>query len=930
MFARILEYPVHHRLLAVVWLAALSMIALGGALQLKIDTSYDSLISERDPGKAAYNETVALFGSDNTTIIYVKSRDLFDPDRLLDLEDTVAALEEIDGVEGVDSLFSVVNIRDRDGVLDSGPLMDVAPDTIEDAVRIREDAIYSPLVRRNLLSPDGKVTAINVTVIRDMSDARFNHRVHAEIEKALEPIRDRFDVMLQVGPPRLNVEIEKSMFADLTILTPLSTTVLVICIIILMRVPVAALIPMMTAGTSIFWTFGFMGYMDLKLTLLTAIVPSLIIVIGSTEDMHLMAGYLEGVSEGEKDKSKIRKVAVRIMSKHIGAAIFLSAFTTAAGFFSNAVNEIPLIRDFAFASSFGMIANLVCTVLMVPVLLGFFGPKSNPLKADEGAEHDLKGIMGVLVRLVEWLVEKHGRTVAIVVGGTVFVFAVLAVRVHVSNDPLSYFPDDHPLVLDADTLHRDLSGMQVFYVTLDGGEENAFREPDNLKKLEAVVAELKTMKVFDKVIGVSDHLSLVNQEMHDARPEYWRVPDTRNLVDQYLLMFQRSDLERYVSADYRYANIIVRHNISDSHELNGYLDTVQGYLSDILGITIAFRLTGENLMINRAAEGLFSGQAQSLVLIGGIIFVLMSFMYTSVFAGVMFLIPNMIPVLMNFGAMVLMGIPLNPGTASVAAIALGIAVDDSIHLFTRFRNEIRNTGDPEKAAQITVRGEAVAVITTSISLMIMYSTLMLSNFAIVAQFGLLAGLTMMYALVADLLITPMILRRVGLVSVFEIVTLKLAAEVIKESPLFQGMSRWQVKKTILLSKTARFEPGEAIIVEGEVDENLFVVLSGQVGVYRKVDDQEMFIVAVGPGQVFGEIAFVAKTERTASVKAVTEAEVLILDAEGTRKALRSYSSIAAKLYRNLSRILGEKLFASTEQLVAQSRDAASSDVHSRS
>ena len=908
MFARLLTFSSDHRIAALAIVLVLAAASVNGVLGLQIDTSYDSLISKNDPGKAAYDETIREFGSDNTTVITVRDSDLFDPEKLLALEDLVFELGSLESVERVDSLFSAISIRDRDGVLDSGPLMDFAPETEEEATDIREDALYSPLIRRNLLSEDGAVTAINVTVKRDRNNPRFNHEVFDRVDALVAPLAEVFEDVRQVGPPRLNVEIERGMFADLSVLTPLSVLVLVIGIIALMRVPLAAIVPLITAGTSILLTLGFMGYIGLKLTLLTAIVPSLIIVIGSTEDMHLLAAYLEGLAEGHEGD---RKGAVRVMAKYTAVAVLLTGFTTAAGFASNATNDIPLIRDFAIASAFGMVANFAVTVLLVPMIFSIAGPRRNPLH--RGEDQELKGVIGFLVPRLETLVSRHGRWVAGVTGVLVVVFAALALRVHVSNDPLSYFPSDHPLVQDADTLHEDMSGMQIYYLTLDGGQKDAFREPANLLRLEKAVTLMRDGGAFDKVLVITDHLSLVNQEMHDADSGYHKVPETRNLVDQYLLLFQRSDIDRYLSADGRRANVIVRHNISDSHTLNGLLADLEEALPDILGTGIRFHLTGENLMINRAAEGLFVGQVQSLALIGGIVFVLMSVLYTSLFAGGMFLIPNFFPLVMNFGAMVLLGIPLNPGTASVAAIALGIAVDDSIHMFARFRDEVRECGDPDVAVRTTVRGEAVAVITTSLALMVMYATLLTSEFAIVAQFGLLAALTMVFALIADLLVTPLVLKRVGLVGVFEIAALKLAREVIADSPLFTGMTKYQVKKTVLLSQAASYGPGDTVFAQGDVGDALYVVLSGEVEVFFRQAAKERMINRLGPGQTFGEIAFVNASERSATVKARGAVELLVLQPDNVRKALRFHPRIASKLYRNISRVLGSLVVTATER-----------------
>jgi uncharacterized protein len=189
----------------------------------------------------------------------------------------------------------------------------------------------------------------------------------------------------------------------------------------------------------------------------------------------------------------------------------------------------------------------------------------------------------------------------------------------------------------------------------------------------------------------------------------------KNEIDEYLLLFQRSELERYVSPDYRKANIVVRHRLSDSENLNRYLRELREELTRTLPEEMTFKITGKNLMINRAAESLFSGQVDSLIMLIIVIFLIMSFLFTSPVAGLISLVPNLIPVVFCFGVMGLFGIPLNPVTATVADIAVGIA-DDTIRLMTRYAENCRIEPVLFKASILTIRGEAVPVISTSISL----------------------------------------------------------------------------------------------------------------------------------------------------------------------------------------------------------------------
>jgi hypothetical protein len=335
----------------------------------------------------------------------------------------------------------------------------------------------------------------------------------------------------------------------------------------------------------------------------------------------------------------------------------------------------------------------------------------------------------------------------------------------------------------------------------------------------------------------------------------------------------------------------------------------------VLGPDVNYALTGKNLMINSSAESLIAGQISSLFLILGVILILFSFLYTSILAGLLSLVPNIIPVMMNFGLMGFLGVPLNPGTAMVAAIAIGVAVDDTIHLMTRFGAESRNHLHETDAVRATIRGEAIPIVSTSIALALGFSVLSFSNFSIVAQFGLLAAATMLYALISDLLIMPILLKHLRLATVWDIVALQLDRDVLVRCPLFQGMSPYETKKVVLLSAMQDFEKGEIIIEKGSRSSGMYVVLKGTAQVQFKRDELRLDIGNLKGGDVFGEIGFSAEdVERTATVVAAEPMKVARLDAPGARKGLRFYPRIAARLHQNISNILGQRLVESHERL----------------
>lgn len=903
------------------WAAGILLVTtIAAALalpRLAIDRSDDRLISTEAPGWADFTRMQDDFGAEQTLIIYLRAADLWTEPRLKQLQQLTFDLEDTPGITAVSSLLTATNIRDKGEYVDAGPLATIVPKDPAQLAALRDDAEYSPIMRRNFISADGLATAINLSYDARPDNPDWELEVFATVERLLEPLRDDFEVVFQIGRPRLNVEIDRGLKRDLSALIPLALGIVVVVITAFLRSVRIVPIPLVTAGLSVLWTLGFMAAVGIPITLLTAMIPALIIVIGSVEDVHLVASYLEGLDrDGDGDAAAaehVRSRAILHMGRHVGLPVLITSLTTVIGFAANVITEIPLIFEFAIASAFAMLANFVVTVLAVPLLLRWLGPRRSRLRRGSGLP---SGIVGLIVRGVEYASSRAPATIVVVSVLLVLWFGHLASAIRVNNDPLSYFPPGHPFVVDAERVHDDLAGLQVFSVILRAEDEDYFRTPRALMKIAAVQALIDEQGIYDKTLSLASLLALMHQEMNAGDTSYYRVAEDQEEIDLYLSTLTRNDLAPFVTEDFRTARISVRHNVTDSIALNAAIDNLIAAIPEAIGGKIDVAFTGKNLMVNRAAATLIQGQIASLALVLGIIFVLFTVLYTSWHAGLLALVPNLIPIVLNFGAMGWLGVPLNPGTAMVAAIAIGIAVDDTIHLMTRFGIESKRHLDERDAVRATVRGEAVPIISTSIALALGFGALGLSNFSIIAEFGLLAAATMLYAATADLLLMPILLMHLRLATVWDIIALELDPNVLVNCPLFRGMSQFAVKKVVVLSDIEEFEPGTTIIEQGTVSRGMYVVLKGTGNISIRRDGITLDIAGIEPGDIVGEIGFSGEgVERTATVTAREPMTVVRLDAEGAHKGLRFYPRIAAQLHRNISTILGEKLVESHDRLL---------------
>jgi hypothetical protein len=270
-------------------------------------------------------------------------------------------------------------------------------------------------------------------------------------------------------------------------------------------------------------------------------------------------------------------------------------------------------------------------------------------------------------------------------------------------------------------------------------------------------------------------------------------------------------------------------------------------------------------------------------------------------------VPAIIPIALMFGSMGYLDIPLNPGTAMVAVIAIGIAIDGTIHLLARYNELCRRTSDYANAVNTAVHDEATPLIVSSVALAFGFGILIFSNFTIVAQFGALAAATMVFSIFANLLITPIIMTRIRLVGLYQILAMSIDRDVLNGSPFFQNMSDYQRRKAILISELHEFEKGELLVEQGTLGREMYLILSGEAEVIRRDGNESRPLAILKPGQIFGEVGYIRETERTADVVATDKVSVLRFDYERMIKDLKFFPNIMAKLNFNISYILGERL-----------------------
>lgn len=741
-----------------VWVC-IAVLTLAAALQLgqlQINIAPQSLLVDDSAEQRFYRDTVAMFGADNVTVVYVRDPDLFSAKRLAAVKATVRALERLPFVDRTHSLFSVPEIRVHDDLVTTAPYLETLPDSAQQANRIKSAALKNPFVRRNLLSDDGTTLAINVYLDSAFYAAEpdADTRIADAIDAAIAPLAGTVAEAWQIGLPYLRGAIAEQAGREQHRLLAAAFAVLLLSLSLLFRRRSALLIPLLTASLSVIWLLGAMAFFGVPLTVLTATVPVLLVIIGSTEDIHLLAEYYATVSGRHG-----RRAAVRRMARRLGLAVGLTFLTSCLGFAAAGLNPVGLVREFGLVAASGLAINFLLTVFLVPALLGALGETAETCGPNATTKRPRTA-----ARITRSILA-HRRLV--VAGGVAALggCAYLAGNLHIDNSLSRYLPVGSGAQQRTLAMQRDLAGIHSFQIVVDGRVDGAFERVRYLAEIRKIQRLVSRHSHFDHSLSFADYVAVLNSAVNDSGEP--ALPAEDDVVATLTLFVDPGEVRQFVSPDARKASIVVRHGIASSRDLRAELAALERDLQAQLDPDLSARITGHSVLASQAADDLVVGQFRSLSLVLLAIFVVVSLLFRKAAAGLLAAFVAGAPIAALFAVMGMAGIPLDSTTSIIAAVAVGVGVDHTIHLMVRYKRHVDTGISAPDAVVLTVRNEAKPIAAVSLALALGFATLTLSDFLPVYYFGMLSALAVLFGLLATFTLAPALLAGIRLASVWD-------------------------------------------------------------------------------------------------------------------------------------------------------------------
>jgi predicted RND superfamily exporter protein len=702
-----------------------------GIPRLEIELDVRASMPKNHP-EVRYNDWVEdYFGISDPVVVMVINEGpdgVFTPEtlRLVQvISDAVADLPAIAG-DDIVSLSEVDDITGEEDVLIVEPFFEEAPATREQALAVRRAVFDNPMMVGALVSEDGEATV----VVAELETGADKVEIHERLKQIVAAAPVGSERIVIAGRPVVEGEIGRQARADLQFMFPFVILAAAGLLFLALRSLRGVLLPLLVVLTSVVWALGLMAWTNATFHPLATIMPTLLVAIGVANGIHIIHHFMLGTAE--RPERPVPET-VRETMEQMTPPVVMTSLTTAAGLASLAVSSVQQVQVFGLFSAFGVLAGMVFSLTLLPAVLCLLPA---PLKAARRTARTQIEEGGFVARLLDALVPLVTRRplVAVACGLAVVVGGAAGIGNIVVDSSLNRtFPKGNPVRLADRELAERFGGSMPMHIVLDAGADDAWKDPAKLRAVEGLQEHIEANGYSGKTVSIADYLRRMNVVMRPGDPSADRVPDSRELVAQYLLLYSMSgdpdDFEDVVDYDYRVAN--VRTQLASDHSMlaGRVLRDVETYAARHLApLGISTHVSGVARLLYTLSDLVVRGQILSLVLALVVVVVLAALMSRSSAAGFFTVVPVAVATVLNFGLMGWFGVRLDTTTALLSSMGIGIGIDYAIHFVFRYRRDRLASMSPEQAMHETLSTSGVAIFYNAVVVMAGFLVLATSSF----------------------------------------------------------------------------------------------------------------------------------------------------------------------------------------------------------
>ncbi|MBN2041927.1 MAG: MMPL family transporter [Spirochaetes bacterium] len=668
--------------------------------------------------------------------------------------------EDITGTK--DALVPVKLVENDDN---GSPILPVSAD---DFTAYRQKLLANPIFENSIYSSsaDGEISCLAMNIqFRPIEK-------HEHISRYVMDIINKYNtgnlLFTTIGVPVFERYIQEYLKRDMKVFMPFVFIVVILTFFFNFRSLSGVLLPTLSIVVSIIWTMGLMGYLGIPVTMVVNALPTILVAVGSSYSIHILNQYLHDKEEiaNQKKNTGLIKSMVRI-----SLTVFLAAFTTFIGFSTLGFNQVVSLKHFGIFSATGTAFAMIISMLLIPAVLSF-----NKLKADRKADEKTDS-NNLLKRLILRMGNFTLSNPWPVIISTIIIFAVSVYgvsKVKIESSPLYSFKDDSYLLLSDKKVSQALDGNIVLNLMIDTGKAGGVKDPVFLKKMDefaklAVSGEYKSKYQFLSSYTFADIIKRMNKAMNSEKDQFYKVPESRNTIEDYIMLYSGEDrdsdgrvdtMERFTDPQFRVANIFIKTGSYDGHFystenlLNGIDALSQHIDNDPYFKNLKYSFAGQSMNYAVLNFLIAHGQILTIFLTLIIIAVIIFILFRDLKAAFVSLIPISCSIAVVYGTMGFLGIPIDVTKAILAAVTIGIGIDDTIHMLKTIRGNLMEGCSLKDSILKSYNEAGMAITYTSIALILGFSVFMFSEFKVLFYFGWLVAFNMVITTIAALVVLP--------------------------------------------------------------------------------------------------------------------------------------------------------------------------------
>jgi len=765
IFMAISENALKYRWLYICLIIIISVFAFHSAKNIKMDNSVEAYFLDDDEHFLYYKSFTEEFGYDK--FIYIIYDNPFSSDiiKLVDLlaSEITSGLNKNRGdgksvyLKKITTLANVEFVEGKNNELYIEPLLDGWDGSLEAIEPFRKKMLKKELFLNTLVNKDGSKGAILIELNKIDDELNSDSNIDEIVQTIIQNDKFLSLNLVCVGNPILNASYNRTCQSEALRNIAISFIAIFLILWILFKTPVGIIGPVLTVNIALLWIAGIMPIFNIKYTMMLSILPALLLVVGIGASIHIVSEFqfLSGIFDDKKN-------TILKTYKIVGFPCFITALTTAIGIGSMMVSEIRAIKDFAFIAALGIGFTFLLTLFFLPGILSLSRFKKNKAPI---LLQDPPSLVDRFHQSIGRINDKYASLILFLAAGIILISFWGMTKVKVDACWLDEFGDKVKVKQDYHYVDKTMGGSGSFNLVFDTKKQGGIKSPEFLEALADIHEYAMKFDIVMSTVSVVDFIKDINRSIHNENQVFYTIPNTSSEVAQLLLLYEDSggeELLNYVNFSYEKATLNIKAKTVKTSLWKEFCDEITQYANKRMEGLASVRMTGISFLGSMTLGYINQSQIKGFLIAFVIITLMLIILFRSFKQGLFLMIPNLFPIVLTLGIMGFLKIELDYVKLFIACIAIGIAVDDTIHFATRYRYEFLRLQNYSKAMHMALKSVGKAMMFTSIVLIVGFIINIFSIMDSFVSFGILTSFTIVIALVADYFLAPSIIMKTHL------------------------------------------------------------------------------------------------------------------------------------------------------------------------